>query len=168
MRRWTSTFVAIMIAAAMIDVSVATAQDITGDSARVLVRTMLARSPLLRDTETVVEDANYVASVRDLLSRLAVPDTAVAIRTALDAARVLEKMLIPDMVSIRLESEPAGFAVSYYRIIDGPQSGSVAITDTILRLPAGLYRFGFTNSATAELRTQGRACVEDCRLRWRN
>jgi len=161
-------FLTIITVLAMADVSVVAAQAITTDSARTLVRDMLRRSPLLRDTTTVVEDANYATTVRNLLSSLAVPDSAVKIRTALDAARVLEKMLIPDTVNVRLESEPPGFTVSYYRIVDGPQSGSAATTDTILRLPAGLYRFGFMNSATAELRTQGRACVQDCRLRWRN
>ncbi len=167
MCRWVRRTIGIMSVAIVANVGFAGAQAIRPDTARVLVRDILTQAPLLKDTMTVIEDADYAARVRDLLSALSVPDSTVQIRTSIDATRVLERMLAPDTVSIRLESDPPGFTVRYYRIVDGPEVWSTATTDTILRLPAGLYRFGFLNSATGEIRNQGRACVEDCRLRWR-
>ncbi len=167
MCRWLRRAFGVVSIAVWANVGITEAQVITPDSARVLVRDMLEMAPLLKDTMTVVEDANYVAQVRDLLSALEVPDTTVQIRTSVDAARVLEGLLVPDTVDVFLESDPPGFAVRYYRIVEGQESWSSATTDTILQLPAGLYRFGFLNSTTGEIRSQGRACVLGCRLRWR-
>ena len=167
MRRWMMRTFGMVLVIGSAPVGDATAQAIRPDTTRIMVRNMLSRAPLIRDSMTVIEDADYVAQVRDLLSAISVPDSTVKIRSSLDAARVLEGMLVPDTVNIVLSSSPPGFTVRYYRIIDGPEEWSSATTDTVLRLPAALYRFGFLNSTTGEMRQQGRSCTEDCRLRWR-
>ena len=100
---------AVMLSALFAWQGVAQAQAAQSDTIRVLIRDMLTQSPLLRDTMTVVEDANYTLRVRDLLSLILSPDSTVKIRTSLDAVRFLERMLVPDTVLVRLESDPPGF-----------------------------------------------------------
>ena len=70
-----------------------------------------------------------------------------------------EIVQVPDSVNVTLQSEPPGFPVRFHRITDGPESFREVTTDSTIKLPAGLYRFGFLNSATGEIRQQGRVCL---------
>lgn len=144
-----------------------TAQEMSPDSARTVAAELLAGSPLVKDSMTVVEEAAFVARVTDFLSAADRPDSAVDVDTGIGAARALENFLAPDSIALTLESDPPGFRVRFFRITEGPQRARVVVTDTVLRLPAGLYRIGFLNAVTGETRMQGRACLADCRIRWR-
>ena len=116
---------------------------------------------------TVVEETNYVEEVIAFFAAIAERDSLVRIRSGTDAVRALENLLAPDSVSVHLQSDPPGFRVRFYRISDGMESAIEVTTDTTLVLPAGLYRYGFLNSLTGEIRQQGRVCLQDCRIRWR-
>jgi len=128
---------------------------------------LLVRAPLLKDSMTVVEETEYMEEVLAFFSAIAARDSAVRIRSGRDAVRALEDLLAPDSVNVLLESDPPGFPVRFHRISDGPGSVREVTTDSVLKLPAGLYRFGFFNSATGEIRQQGRVCLDNCRIRWR-
>ena len=130
-------------------------------------RRLLVRAPLLKDSMTVVEETEYMEEVLAFFSAIAARDSAVRIRSGRDAVRALEDLLAPDSVHVLLESDPPGFQVRFHRISDGPGSVREVTTDSVLKLPAGLYRFGFFNSATGEIRQQGRVCLDNCRIRWR-
>jgi hypothetical protein len=116
---------------------------------------------------TVTEETEYLEEVLAFFSAIAARDSAVRIRSGRDAVRALEDLLAPDSVNVLLESDPPGFPVRFHRISDGPESVREVTTDSVLKLPAGLYRFGFFNSATGEIRHQGRVCLDNCRIRWR-
>lgn len=166
LRRYLSA--ALLVAATTIPWGVvAAAQAIEPDTSRIAARRLLARAPLLNDNMTVVAETEYMEEVLAFFSAIAARDSAVRIRSGLDAVRALEDLLAPDSVNIVLQSDPPGFPVRFHRISDGPESFREVTTDSILKLPAGLYRFGFFNSATGEVRQQGRVCLDDCRIRWR-
>jgi len=116
---------------------------------------------------TVVEETEYMERVLAFFGAIAERDSAVRIRSGLDAVRALEDLLAPDSVNVLLQSDPPGFTVQFHRISDGPASVREVTTDSLVKLPAALYRFGFFNSATGEIRYQGRACLDACRIRWR-
>jgi hypothetical protein len=157
------------VAAATItaEVRVATAQAIEPDTSRIAARWLLAKAPLLKDSMTVVEETEYMEEVLAFFSAIAARDSAVRIRSGRDAVRALEDLLAPDSVNVLLQSDPPGFPVRFHRISDGPETVQQVTTDSLLKLPAGLYRFGFFNNATGEIRQQGRVCLDDCRIRWR-
>ena len=142
-------------------------QAIEPDTSRVAARRLLVLTPLLRDDVTVVEEKEFMEEVIAFFGAIAARDSAVRIRSGRDAVRALEDLLVPDSVNVLLQSDPPGFPVRFHRISDGPGSVREVTTDSTLKLPAGLYRFGFFNSATGEIRQQGRVCLDDCRIRWR-
>lgn len=142
-------------------------QAVEPDTSRVAARRLLIKAPLLKDSMTVVEETEYMEEVLAFFSAIAARDSAVRIRSGRDAVRALEGLLEPDSVNVLLQSDPPGFPVQFHRISDGPESVQQATTDSLLKLPAALYRFGFFNSATGEIRQQGRVCLDDCRIRWR-
>lgn len=143
------------------------AQVVEQDTTYSTARGLLINAPLLKDSMTVVEETAYMEEVLAFLSAISQRDSTVRIRSGRDAVRALEDLLAPDSVDVLLQSDPPGFSVQFHRISDGPESARDVTTDSILQLPAGLYRFGFFNSATGELRQQGRVCLDDCRIRWR-
>jgi len=149
------------------EVQAAAAQPIEPDTSRIAARRLLVRAPLLKDSMTVVEETEYMEEVLAFFGAIAERDSAVKIRSGLDAIRALENLLAPDSVNVLLQSDPPGFPVRFHRISDGPESVRQVTTDSVLKLPAALYRFGFFNSATGEMRQQGRVCLDDCRIRWR-
>ncbi len=162
-------FVTLLVAATTIPwgIVAAATQAIEPDTSRIAARRLLVRAPLLKDSMTVVAEREYMEEVLAFFSAIAARDSAVRIRSGLDAVRALEDLLAPDSVNVLLQSDPPGFPVRFHRISDGPESFREVTTDSILKLPAGLYRFGFFNSATGEIRQQGRVCLDDCRIRWR-
>ena len=159
----------LLVSAMMIPWGIVTAatQAIEPDTSRVAARRLLARTPLLKDDVTVVEETEFMEEVIAFFGAIAERDSAVRIRSGRDAVRALEDLLVPDSVNVLLQSDPPGFPVRFHRISDGPGSVREVTTDSTLKLPAGLYRFGFFNSATGEIRQQGRVCLDDCRIRWR-
>lgn len=148
-------------------VRVAAQQAIVPDTSRGVARQLLMRTPLLKDSMTVVEETEFMEEVIAFFSAIAARDSAVLIRSGRDAVRALEDLLAPDSVNVLLQSDPPGFPVRFHRISEGPESVRQVTTDSILRLPAALYRFGFFNTTTGEVRQQGRVCLDDCRIRWR-
>ncbi len=137
------------------------------DTTRFAARNLLMKAPLLRDTVTVAEESAYLEEVLAFFQGIQERDSLVRIRSSRDAVRALEDVLAPDSVSVRLQSDPPGFPVRFYRISDGASATIEVTTDTTLILPAGLYRYGFFNSVTGELREQGRVCLQNCLIRWK-
>ena len=167
LRRYLSA--GLLVSATTIPWGVVTAatQAIEPDTSRIAARRLLMRTPLLKDDVTVVEETEYMEEVIAFFGAINVRDSAVRISSGRDAVRALEDLLVPDSVNVLLQSDPPGFPVRFHRISDGPGSVREVMTDSTLKLPAGLYRFGFFNSATGEIRQQGRVCLDDCRIRWR-
>ena len=167
LRRYLSA--GLLVSATTIPWGIVTAatQAIEPDTSRVAARRLLVRTPLLKDDVTVVEEKEFMEEVIAFFGAIAARDSAVRIRSGRDAVRALEDLLVPDSVNVLLQSDPPGFPVRFHRISDGPGSVREVTTDSTLKLPAGLYRFGFFNSATGEIRQQGRVCLDDCRIRWR-
>ncbi len=167
LRRYLSA--GLLVSATTIPWGIVTAatQAIEPDTSRVAARRLLVRTPLLKDDVTVVEETEFMEEVIAFFGAIAERDSAVRIRSGRDAVRALEDLLVPDSVNVLLQSDPPGFPVRFHRISDGPGSVREVTTDSTLKLPAGLYRFGFFNSATGEIRQQGRVCLDDCRIRWR-
>lgn len=167
LRRYLSA--GLLVSATTIPWGIVTAatQAIEPDTSRVAARRLLVRTPLLKDDVTVVEETEFMEEVIAFFGAITARDSAVRIRSGRDAVRALEDLLVPDSVNVLLQSDPPGFPVRFHRISDGPGSVREVTTDSTLKLPAGLYRFGFFNSATGEIRQQGRVCLDDCRIRWR-
>jgi len=158
---------AVAVLALLFGASATLSSQAATDTTRFGAQDLLRRAPLLQDSMTVVEESDYVEEVLAFFHGVARPDSLVRIRSGRDAVRALEGLLAPDSVSAHLQSDPPGFRVHYYRIADGSSTSVETTTDTTLILPAGLYRFGFFNTRTGELREQGRACLQDCSIRWR-
>lgn len=141
------------------------AQAVEPDTTRIAARILLMNAPALQDSSSVVEETEFMEKVLALFTAIAKPTSDIS--SGLQAVGALEGLLTPDSVNIQLQSDPPGFPVQLSRISGGPESAVEVITDTTLRVPAGLYRLGFFNNATGEVRSQGRACLDDCLVRWR-
>ena len=129
------------------------------------LRALLSTSPLLEPTMGVVEQAQYVADARNVLSQ--VPGASAAdVESAADAAAAVETALAGSAVRAELISEPPGIVVSYRRLIDPEAALTQATTNDTIQVPPALYLFIGTDAQSGKADSLKVACATGCRVKF--
>jgi len=139
------------------------AQAVPTMALRTRVRELLAKSPLLDPTMSVVREAQFV---RDAQAALAGTPWAFKAESALDATRALEAILADEIVTAKIVSVPSGIVVSYRRLVD-PNAPALNVTsDDSLRLEPATYQFWATPPSGGANQVQRVPCLSGCNVKF--
>src|SRR6266550_3818813 len=131
---------------------------------RTKVIELLASSPLLEPTMSVVHEAQFVRESQAQLDAITYGTTAKSPSTAREATAELEALLAGLTVKATVTSVPRGLVVSYHRLVDTNALDLTVTTDDVLTLEPALYVFTCKDPKTGRLEEHRTSCAGPCKV----